>query len=74
MIKSLTMGTMDLGLITNAPVGSFECLHGVRPAVHFPERRGSPQVLDGESGQMLLSRLENFQIVGLAYSEKASAI
>jgi TRAP-type C4-dicarboxylate transport system substrate-binding protein len=70
MIKNLTMGTMDLGLITNAPVGSFVNAFMVfdLPFI-FPSAEVAHKVLDGESGQMLLSRLEKLQIVGLAYSE-----
>ncbi|MGE5257887.1 MAG: DctP family TRAP transporter solute-binding subunit [Hyphomicrobiales bacterium] len=70
MIKNLTMGTMDLGLITNAPVGSFVNAFMVfdLPFI-FPSAEVAHKVLDGEAGQMLLSRLEKLQIVGLAYSE-----
>jgi tripartite ATP-independent transporter DctP family solute receptor len=70
MIKNLTMGTMDLGLITNAPVGSFVTAFMVfdLPFI-FPSAEVAHKVLDGEAGQMLLSRLEKLQIVGLAYSE-----
>jgi tripartite ATP-independent transporter DctP family solute receptor len=70
MIKNLTMGTMDLGLITNAPVGSFVNAFMVfdLPFI-FPSAEVAHKVLDGEAGQKLLSRLEKLQIVGLAYSE-----
>jgi tripartite ATP-independent transporter DctP family solute receptor len=70
MIKNLTMGTMDLGLITNAPVGSFVNAFMVfdLPFI-FPSAEVAHKVLDGETGQMLLSRLDKLQIVGLAYSE-----
>jgi tripartite ATP-independent transporter DctP family solute receptor len=70
MIKNLTMGTMDLGLITNAPIGSFVNAFMVfdLPFI-FPSAEVAHKVLDGESGQMLLSKLGKLQIVGLAYSE-----
>jgi tripartite ATP-independent transporter DctP family solute receptor len=70
MIKNLTMGTMDLGLITNAPVGSFVNAFMVfdLPFI-FPSAEAAHKVLDGDAGQMLLARLDKLQIVGLAYSE-----
>ena len=70
MIKNLTMGAMDLGLITNAPIGSFVNAFMVfdLPFI-FPSAEVAHRVLDGESGQMLLSKLGKLQIVGLAYSE-----
>jgi tripartite ATP-independent transporter DctP family solute receptor len=70
MIKNLTMGTMDLGVITNAVVGSFI---GANMALDlpfiFPSREVAHAVLDGEVGQMLLSKLGKLHIVGLAISE-----
>jgi tripartite ATP-independent transporter DctP family solute receptor len=70
MIKNLTMGSMDLGLITNAPVGSFIKSFMVfdLPFI-FPTTEVAHKVLDGQAGQMLLSRLQKIQIVGLAFSE-----
>jgi tripartite ATP-independent transporter DctP family solute receptor len=70
MIKNLTMGTMDFGLITNAPVGSFVNAFMVfdLPFI-FPSAEVAHKVLDGETGQMLLSKLNKLQIVGLGYSE-----
>ncbi len=70
MIKNLTMGTMDFGLITNAPVGSFVNAFMVfdLPFI-FPSAEVAHKVLDGETGQMLLSKLDKLQIVGLGYSE-----
>jgi tripartite ATP-independent transporter DctP family solute receptor len=70
MIKNLTMGTMDLGVITNAPVGSFVKNFMVfdLPFI-FPSTQVAHKVLDGEVGKMLLSRLNKLQIVGLAFSE-----
>lgn len=70
MIKNLTMGSMDLGVITNAVVGSF-----VGPFMAldlpfmFPEREVAHAVLDGSVGEMLLSKLDKLQIKGLAFSE-----
>jgi tripartite ATP-independent transporter DctP family solute receptor len=70
MIKNLTMGAMDLGVITNAPTGAF-----VKPFMVFdlpfifPNEQVAHKVLDGEAGKMVLSKLDKLQIVGLAISE-----
>ena len=70
MIKNLTMGTMDLGLITNAPIGSFVSAFMVfdLPFI-FPNAEVAHKVLDGTTGEMMLAKLEKLQITGLAYSE-----
>lgn len=70
MIKNLTMGTMDLGVITNAPVGSFINAFMVLdlPFI-FGNRDVAHEVLDGEAGQMLLDKLGQMNIKGLAFSE-----
>ena len=70
MIKNLTMGSMDLGVITNAVVGSFVSANmALDLPFIFPERGVAHAVLDGDVGEMLLSRLSKLQIKGLAFSE-----
>lgn len=70
MIKNLTMGTIDFGVITNAPVGSF-----VNPFMvldlpfMFPSAKTAHEVLDGPAGKMLLKKLSKLSITGLAFSE-----
>ncbi len=70
MIKNLTMGTMDLGVITNAPLGSFINAFMVLdlPFI-FPSTEVAHQVLDGPAGKHLLEKLSALQITGLAFSE-----
>ena len=70
MIKNLTVGAMDLGVITNAPVGSFINAFMVLdlPFI-FPSENVAHQVLDGDVGKMLLPKLEKLNIKGLAFSE-----
>lgn len=70
MIKNLTMGTMDLGVITNAPLGSFANAFMVLdlPFI-FPDAAVAHKVLDGPAGKLLLKQLDNLQITGLAFSE-----
>jgi tripartite ATP-independent transporter DctP family solute receptor len=70
MIKNLTMGTMDLGVITNAPTGAF-----IKPFMAldlpfiFPNEKTAHAVLDGKAGEMLLEKLKKLNIVGLGFSE-----
>lgn len=70
MIKNLTMGTMDLGVITNAPTGAF-----IKPFMAldlpfiFPNEKVAHVVLDGKAGEMLLEKLKKLSIVGLGFSE-----
>lgn len=70
MIKNLTMGTMDLGIITNAPTGAF-----IKPFMAldlpfiFPNEKVAHAVLDGKPGDMLLGDLKKLSIVGLGFSE-----
>lgn len=70
MIKNLMMGTMDLGVITNAPVGSFVNSFMVLdlPFI-FPSADVAHKVLDGEAGEMLLGKLDKISVKGLAFSE-----
>ena len=70
MIKNLTMGSMDLGVITNAPTGAFVKSFMVfdLPFI-FPNEQVAHKVLDGEAGKMVLAKLDKLQIVGLAISE-----
>lgn len=70
MVKNLTMGSMDLGVITNAVVGSYVSpFMALDLPFMFPERESAHAVLDGPVGEMLLSKLEKLQIKGLAFSE-----
>jgi tripartite ATP-independent transporter DctP family solute receptor len=70
MIKNLTMGSMDLGIITNAPTGAF-----IKPFMAldlpfiFPNEKVAHAVLDGKAGEMLLEKLKRLNIVGLGFSE-----
>jgi len=70
MIKNLSMGTMDFGVITNAPVGSYiEPFMALDLPFMFSNRDVAHEVLDGEAGQMLLDKLGSMNIKGLAFSE-----
>lgn len=70
MIKNMSMGTMDLGVITNAPVGSFiDAFMALDLPFIFGDREVAHNVLDGEAGDMLLQKLKQMNIKGLAFSE-----
>ncbi|MBS3918479.1 MAG: DctP family TRAP transporter solute-binding subunit [Deltaproteobacteria bacterium] len=70
MIKNLTMGTMDLGVITNAPTGAFiKSFMALDLPFIFPNEKVAHAVLDGKAGEMLLEKLKSLNIVGLGYSE-----
>ncbi len=70
MIKNLTLGTMDLGVITNAPVGTYVNAFMIldMPFI-FPSAEVAHKVLDGPAGKLLLDQLKKIQIVGLAFAE-----
>lgn len=70
MIKNLSMGTMDVGVITNAPLGAFVNAFMVLdlPFI-FPSTQVAHQVLDGPAGKQLLEKLAPLQVTGLAFSE-----
>ncbi len=70
MIKNLMIGTMDLGVITNAPVGSF--VHSfmiLDMPFLFPNYKVAHEVLDGKAGEILLEKLSRINIKGLAFAE-----
>lgn len=70
LVKNLSMGTIDFGVVTNAPVGAF-----INPFMvldlpfMFPSAKVAHEVLDGPAGQMLLEKLSKLSIKGLAFSE-----
>nr|WP_321399510.1 DctP family TRAP transporter solute-binding subunit [uncultured Desulfobacter sp.] len=70
LVKNLSMGTIDFGVVTNAPVGSF-----INPFMvldlpfMFPSATVAHEVLDGPAGKMLLEKLSKLSIKGLAFSE-----
>lgn len=70
MIEGIRMGTQDMGLITNAPVGAFVSTFMVLdlPFI-FPSAEIAHKVLDGPTGRMLLSKLDKIHIKGLAFAE-----
>ena len=70
LVKNLSMGTIDFGVVTNAPVGAF-----IHPFMvldlpfMFPSANVAHEVLDGPAGRMLFEKLSKLSIKGLAFSE-----
>jgi tripartite ATP-independent transporter DctP family solute receptor len=70
MIEGLQMGTVDMALVSTAPLMGFTKKFMVFDLPYiFESREHAYKVLDGEIGQELLKSLEEKGIVGLAYWE-----
>jgi tripartite ATP-independent transporter DctP family solute receptor len=70
MVKNLTMGSMDLAVITSAVIGPFiNSYMAIDLPFIFPEREVAHAVLDGETGELLLSKLNKLQIKGFGFPE-----
>jgi tripartite ATP-independent transporter DctP family solute receptor len=70
MVKNLTMGSMDLAVITSAVIGPFIGSYmAIDMPFIFPEREVAYAVLDGEVGEVLLSKLSKLHIKGLGFAE-----
>lgn len=70
MIEGLQMGTLDMALVSTAPLAGFskEFLVFDLPFI-FQSREQAYKVLDGEIGSEILGTLENQSIIGLNYWE-----
>lgn len=70
MLEALTFGTLDIGVITNAPIANLEPAFQLNdmPFLYANEAQAH-QVLDGEVGQELMSKLDAKGIVGLGFAE-----
>jgi len=70
MIEGMQIGTLDAGLITNAPTGGFVSSSMVLdlPFI-FPNAAAAHKTLDGPVGRALLDKLEPIGIKGLAFAE-----
>jgi TRAP-type transport system periplasmic protein len=70
VIEGIGLGTVDAGLITNAPIGGFANANQVfdLPFI-LKDEQTAHQVLDGPIGQGVLDKLEPLGIKGLAWAE-----
>ena len=71
MLESMQMGTLDSGIITSGPFVNFVPEFGVLDLPFlFPDNASAYKVLDGEIGKEILSKLEDYDLKGLAFAER----
>ena len=71
MLDSMSMGMLDMGIITSGPFVNFSEMMGVLDMPYlFATNEEAYKVLDGEIGQELLGTLEEAGLKGLAYAER----
>ena len=71
MLDSMSMGMLDMGIITSGPFVNFSEMMGVLDMPYlFATNEEAYEVLDGEIGQELLVTLEDAGLKGLAYAER----
>lgn len=71
MLDSMSMGMLDIGIITSGPFVNFSELMGVLDMPFlFASNEEAYAVLDGEIGKELLGTLEDAGLKGLAYAER----
>ncbi|MDO5378086.1 MAG: TRAP transporter substrate-binding protein [Clostridia bacterium] len=71
MLDSMTMGMLDMGIITSGPFVNFSQMMGVLDMPYlFANNEEAYAVLDGEIGRELLDTLEDAGLKGLAYAER----
>lgn len=71
MLDSMSMGMLDMGIITSGPFVNFSEMMGVLDMPFlFANNEEAYAVLDGEIGRELLDTLEDVGLKGLAYAER----
>ena len=71
MLDSMSMGMLDMGIITAGPFVNFSEMMGVLDMPFlFAGNDEAYQILDGEIGRELLDTLEDANLKGLAYAER----
>ena len=71
MLDSMSMGMLDMGIITSGPFVNFSEMMGVLDMPYlFATNEEAYEILDGEIGQELLDTLEEAGLKGLAYAER----
>ena len=71
MLDSMSMGMLDMGIITSGPFVNFSEDMGVLDMPFlFASNEEAYKVLDGEIGKELLATLEDAGLKGLAYAER----
>ena len=71
MLDSMSMGMLDMGIITSGPFVNFSEMMGVLDMPFlFASNEEAYAILDGEIGKELLGTLEDAGLKGLAYAER----
>lgn len=71
MLESMSMGMLDMGIITSGPFVNFSEMMGVLDMPFlFANNAEAYTILDGEIGKELLATLEDAGLKGLAYAER----
>ena len=71
MLDSMSMGMLDMGIITAGPFVNFSEMMGVLDMPFlFANNEEAYKILDGEVGKELLDTLEDAGLKGLAYAER----
>ena len=71
MLDSMSMGMLDMGIITAGPFVNFSEMMGVLDMPFlFANGEEAYKILDGEIGRELLDTLEDAGLKGLAYAER----
>ena len=71
MLDSMSMGMLDMGIITAGPFVNFSEMMGVLDMPFlFSSNEEAYKILDGEVGKELLATLEDAGLKGLAYAER----
>ena len=71
MLESMSMGMLDMGIITAGPFVNYSSMMGVMDMPFlFANNEEAYKILDGEIGHELLDTLEDAGLKGLAYAER----
>ena len=71
MLDDMTMGLLDMGIITSGPFGLYSPLMGVLDMPYlFANNEEAYKILDGEIGKELVATLEESNLKGLAFAER----
>lgn len=71
MLDDMSMGLLDMGIITSGPFVNFSEMMGVLDMPFlFANNEEAYTILDGEIGRELLDTLEDAHLKGLAYAER----
>ena len=71
MLESMSMGMLDMGIITAGPFVNYSEMMGVLDMPFlFANGQEAYKILDGEIGRELLDTLEDAGLKGLAYAER----